>query len=175
MSGRERAIHPRVTINPLSSSSAAQICSSRLYDPSNQVSKSAGVQDGPPKLSKLGSDMKQLEDLLQTDPSKFKQVTSEIAQKLQDAAQSAADSGHGQEAGALNDMAAKFKTASEAGTMPHLHRGHHDRSPTSSSTIDRNTSLTDVEGLLTQYTQYTAKDPMSTLTGILDGVLGTAK
>jgi hypothetical protein len=119
--------------------------------------------------------MKQLESLQETNPDKFKEVTATISQKLEDAAKAAAASGDPQQASALNDLAAKFKTASETGKMPHLHRGHGGAHalppPDTESDSSSNPATTDLATLLAKYTQNSAVDPMATLSGIMSSVL----
>ncbi|MCX6627413.1 MAG: hypothetical protein NTW28_07270 [Candidatus Solibacter sp.] len=168
-----------MTINARSSSLAAtQVTASRRPGTTNQVRNSTAVQDDSPQVSKLGSYMKQLASLLETNPDKFKDTTATIAQKLEAAAKSAADSGDTRLAAALNDLAAKFKTASETGTMPQLHREHggHHRSSTnsSSSSSSSGTLSTDLATLMAEYSKHSGSDPMSTLSGILDDVFGSA-
>jgi len=73
--------------------------------------------------------MSELQDLQKTDPDKFKQVTSEIADRLRQDASSAT----GQQATFLNKLADKFQQASQSGDMSSLqppagasgHHGHH--------------------------------------------------
>jgi hypothetical protein len=111
-------------------------------------------------LSELGTLMKALQNLEKTDPAKFKEVTAEVTKKLEDAAKTAADSGDTQGAEALNGLAAKFKTASETGKAPHLHRG----APPASKHQD----------LLTMFQNGSGTDPFSTLTDILNSEIGSA-
>jgi hypothetical protein len=127
--------------------------------------------------------MKQLHDLQGSDNAGFKQLTGTIAQKLKDAASSAASAVDDQQAEALNDLAAKFKTASETGKMPHLghHGGHH--APAAASAADpsaaddpagSSTAATDnskVKDLLAMFSQNSGTDPMQVLSGILESVL----
>jgi hypothetical protein len=109
-----------MTINSLSSSSAiSQIAAYGTFNGSSRISQ-AGVQQDSSQVSDFGKLMNQLESLQQSDPEKFKETTAQIADKLEAAAKEAANSGDSQQASALNDMASKFKTASETGDMPDL-------------------------------------------------------
>ena len=109
-----------MTINSLSSSSAiSQIAAYGTFNGSSRISQ-AGVQQDSSQVSDFGKLMKQLESLQQSDPEKFKKTTAQIADKLEAAAKEAANSGDSRQASALNDMASKFKTASETGEMPDL-------------------------------------------------------
>jgi len=73
--------------------------------------------------------MSELQDLAKSDPDKFKQVTSEIADKLRQEASSAT----GNQATFLGKLADKFEQASQSGDMSSLqppsgvsgHHGHH--------------------------------------------------
>jgi hypothetical protein len=140
-------------------------------------------------ISELGSLMKQLQSLETSDPAKFKEVTSDIASKLQDAAKTAAAGGDSQGAQALNDLASKFTTASETGKMPHLHKGghHHMAPPTTDADGDTSTtsatsstapagastSLTQYQNMLAMFQQTSSSDPFSTLTSILSSEFAT--
>ncbi len=73
--------------------------------------------------------MSELQNLRKSDPDKFKQVTGEIADKLQQEASSAT----GQQATFPNKLADRFSQASQSGDMSALqpsggvsgHHGHH--------------------------------------------------
>ena len=133
--------------------------------------------------------MKQLQSLETSDPAKFKEVTGDIATKLQDAAKTAADSGDPQGAEALNDLAAKFKTSSETGKMPHVHKGHGghhtaappadaDSDPSSTSATSTTASSISVaagkyQDLTAMFQQNSGNDPLATLTSILSSDLSS--
>lgn len=89
------------------------------------------------QLSPLAQLLASLQKLQQTDPAKFKDVTEQIAAKLQDAAKT--DTANGNTAGAsqLTQLASDFTTASTSGQLPdiqdvaksvsgahHHHHGH---------------------------------------------------
>ena len=94
-------------------------------DPSAPSSAGAST----PQVSGPGKWMSELQSLANSDPDKFKQVTSEIAQKLRQDASSAT----GNQAAFLDKLADKFDQASQAGSMSALqppagasgHHGHH--------------------------------------------------
>ena len=75
-------------------------------------------------ISKPGQLMGELTSLAQTDPDKFKTVTTQIAQQLKDAASSQSDSA----AGVLNKIADRFGAASQSGNAsdltPDLNQAH---------------------------------------------------
>ena len=111
-----------MTVSTLSSSLyiGNQYSTSQIRRASSAAVQDASDQNGASGVSKLGSYMKQLEELQSSDPTKFKEVTAEIAQKLKDAAQTATDNGDDGQAEALSDLADQFTTASENGSMPDL-------------------------------------------------------
>lgn len=187
------------------SSISSLLSSSQLESVTNKKSTSSTqgtsglATDGPPGLSQMASLMKQLEDLQQSDPAKFKEVAAEIAQKLKDAAQAATESGDTQKAQALTDLADKFTTASEDGTMPDLRppdgaNGVPPMGPPpgpppgsdsddSSSTDDTTStdatssasaaSLAKYKEMLALFAKSSESNPMATLEGILSDALST--
>src|SRR5262249_14755103 len=73
--------------------------------------------DQPPaKLSGFAQKMSALKSLEQSDPAKAKQVLSDIASKIKDAAQNAT----GAEADRLNAIADKFQKAADSGDLSQL-------------------------------------------------------
>jgi hypothetical protein len=79
-----------------------------------------------------------LQQLQQQSPDQFKQITANIAAKLQHAAKDAQGQGNAAWANELNQLASQFQTASTTGQMPtvqslqqagmsgnHHHGGHH--------------------------------------------------
>ena len=79
-----------------------------------------------------------LQQLQQQSPDQFKQITANIAAKLQQAAKDAQSQGNATWANELNQLANQFQTASTTGQMPtvqslqqagmsghHHHGGHH--------------------------------------------------
>ncbi len=78
--------------------------------------------------------LKQLQQLQQTDPAKFKQVTADIASKLQEEAKQVG----GSQGQALSKIADQFQQASQTGTLAPLqaggHHGHHHAQAASPST-----------------------------------------
>jgi hypothetical protein len=67
-------------------------------------------------LSKPGQLFSQLQNLAQTDPAKFKEVTAEIASQLKNAASSHT----GKQADFLNALAGRFDAASQSGNVSDL-------------------------------------------------------
>jgi hypothetical protein len=93
-----------------------------------------------------------LQQLLQSNPAQYKQVTQQIATNLQTAAQTATASGNTTAAAQLTQLATDFSNASSSGQLPNLqdlasaigggHHGHHHHggSSTASSSSSSATS-----------------------------------
>lgn len=109
---------------------------------STQSPRQADRQQLSPFAQLLGT----LQQLQQSDPAKYVQVTSQIATKLQSAAQTALSQGKTAAADQLNQLATDFADASKTGQMPniqglaqaagahhHHHHGHASPSGSSSS------------------------------------------
>lgn len=82
-------------------------------DSTAPVNRSSDNTTDQAKFSDFGKLMAKLQDLSVNDPEKFKKVTSEIAEKLKDAAGSAT----GQDKEFLEKMAENFTKASESGNV----------------------------------------------------------
>ena len=72
-------------------------------------------------VSPLAHILSQLQQLQQTDPAKLKTVLTDIANRLQAAAQQAS----GSEGQALSNLASKFQQAAQTGNLSALQPGHH--------------------------------------------------
>jgi hypothetical protein len=87
--------------------------------------------------------MNTLQQLQQSDPAKFAQVTQQIATNLQSAAQTATAGGNTAAASQLNNLATDFRSASTSGQLPNVadlakamsdgHHHHHASSTSASS------------------------------------------
>jgi len=84
--------------------------------------------------------MSALQQLQQSDPTKYGQVTQQIAANLQDAAQTAQGGGNTSAANQLNQLATDFTNASKSGELPNIqdlaqaiggHHHHHHSHPAS--------------------------------------------
>jgi hypothetical protein len=157
---------------------------------SSAVDSSSLVQSSDnSRLSPFAQLLNTLQQLQQTDPAKYQQVTGQIATNLQSAAQTAQADGNTTAANQLNQLATDFTNASKNGQLPNVqdlaqavgshHHHHHSHaaagSDSSSSTGASNTSSTDPTQLLSQLlsafqsnsTQTAAQDPMSIILGTL--------
>ena len=64
--------------------------------------------------------MSTLQQLQQSDPTKYQQVTQQIATNLQSAAQTAQAEGNTTAANQLNQLATDFTNASQSGQLPNV-------------------------------------------------------
>jgi hypothetical protein len=104
------------------------------------------------QLSPFAQMLSELQQLQQTNPTKYEQVTGQIATNLQNAAQTAQADGNSTAANQLNQLAADFTSASQSGQLPNLqdlsqaagggHHHHHHHHSESSSTDPSATSGT---------------------------------
>ncbi len=139
------------------------------------------------QLSPFIQMMSTLDQLHQSDPAKYKQVTQQIATNLQSAAQTAQADGNSAAASELNQIASHFTNASNTGQFPTIqelaqaiaghHHHHHahaappdpnassDTGSGSSSTSSGNTPSQSASPLLSAFqangTQNDSLNPMS--------------
>jgi len=160
------------SINNLANSYLQQLLGTNLSGAGlslNTASKSASTTSSQPpdngQLSPFAQLMSSLQQLQQSNPTEYQQVTQQIATNLQSAAQSATNAGNTSAANQLNTLASDFTSASQSGQLPnisdlaqaiggggghHHHHGHHatssdsstDSSSSSSSSSTSSTSST---------------------------------
>jgi HSP90 family molecular chaperone len=86
--------------------------------------------NGKVDLSQAAQVFSKLQDLSQSDPAKFKQITANISSQLK----AEADQSTGAAQTFLSNLAGKFQTASQTGSTSALHHGHgHHSAPTQSA------------------------------------------
>ncbi len=148
------------------------------------------LQQENSQLSPFAQLMSTLQQLQQSDPTKYQQVTQQIATNLQKAAQTAQAEGNSTAANQLNSVASDFTSASKSGQLPniqdlaqavgghhHHDHGHHvstdSDGDTNSSSSSPSTSQS-LSQLLTAFqangTQNDALNPMSIILNTLSGV-----
>jgi hypothetical protein len=118
-----------MSINSVSSISTLldiQSVSTPSPSPASATDASAATSGVNVDISKPGQLMSELTALAQSDPTKFKSVTADIAKQLQDAASSQS----GSSASFLDKLADKFSAASQSGSAADLApsgkaHGHH--------------------------------------------------
>ena len=125
------------------------------------------------QLSPFVQVMNTLQQLQQSDPTQYQQVTQQIATNLQAAAQTAQSSGNTTAANQLTQLATDFTNASPSGQLPSIqalaqamgghHHHHHHSSSTSSSSTSSSSSATDqlLAAFQTSSTQNDSLDPTS--------------
>jgi hypothetical protein len=72
------------------------------------------------QLSPFAQMMSMLQQLQQSDPTKYQQVTQQIATNLQNAAQTAQTDGNSTAAAQLSKLAGDFNSASQSGQLPNV-------------------------------------------------------
>ena len=128
-------------LNTLSSSYLQSIIGSALQGAgsTNQTSTSSSAVDSSSlvqssdnsRLSPFAQLLNTLQQLQQSDPTKYQQVTGQIATNLQSAAQTAQSDGNTTAANQLNQLATDFTNASKSGQLPNVQDlaqavgGHH--------------------------------------------------
>lgn len=110
------------------------------------------------QLSPLGQVLSTLQQLQQSNPTEYKQVTQQIATNLTTAAQTAQSAGNTTEANQLTHLAGDFTNASTSGQLPNIqdlaqavggghHHHHHSGSaaatPANSSSTSTNQTQSD--------------------------------
>ena len=197
-------------LNTLSSSYLQSIIGSALQGAgstnqtstsSSAVSSSSPVQSSDnSRLSPFAQLLNTLQQLQQTDPTKYQQVTGQIATNLQSAAQTAQSEGNTTASNQLNQLATDFTNASKSGQLPNVqdlaqavgghHHHHHshaapadpDSSSTTGATSTSSTSSTSPSQTLSQLlsafqsssTQTGTTDPMSIILSTLSSAGITA-
>jgi hypothetical protein len=102
------------------------------------------------QLSPFAQVMSTLQQLQQSDPAKYQQVTQQIATNLQSAAQTATSEGNTTAATQLNQLSNDFSTASKNGQLPNIpdmaqamsghHHHHHAHAASGDSSSNSNTN-----------------------------------
>ena len=146
---------------------------------------SIALQPDNQQLSPFAQMLSQLQQLQQTDPAKYQQVTGQIATNLESAAQTAQTDGNSTLAAQLNKLATDFTNASQSGQLPniqdlaqaasgHHHHHHHHAEPASgddgnsSSTSSASQALTQLLSGLQSGTQDASTDPTKIILNTLD-------
>jgi hypothetical protein len=192
-------------LNTLSSSYLQSIIGSALQGAgstnqtnttSSAVGSSSPVQSSDnSRLSPFAQLLNTLQQLQQTDPTKYQQVTRQIATNLQSAAQTAQSDGNTTSATQLNQLATDFTNASKSGQLPNVqdlaqavgghHHHHHahaaradsdSSSPTAATSTSPSQTLSQLlSAFQSSSTQTGAQDPMSIILSTLSsaGITGS--
>ncbi len=139
-----------------SSSYLQQILATALQNTSRSTNTAGSVLNGAgtsaiptqpdnSQLSPFAQLLNTLQQLQQSDPTKYQQVTQQIATNLQTAAKTAQANGNTAAATELNKLAADFTNASSSGNLPNIqdlaqamggHHHHHAQAASSDSDGD---------------------------------------
>jgi len=121
--------------------------------------------------------MNTLQQLQQSDPAKYQQLTQQIATNLQAAAQTAQSSGNTTAATQLNQLATDFTNASKSGQLPNIQDlaqamgGHHHHHHHADSTSSASSTSSTLDQLLASFqagaAQNDSLDPMSIILSTL--------
>lgn len=134
------------------------------------------------RLSPFVQVMSTLQQLQQSDPSQYQQVTQQIAANLQSAAQTAQSQGNTAAANQLNQLASDFTSASQNGQLPnvqdlakalsghHHHGGHHHSHAVSSESSSDSSSSQLLSAFQANTSQSEALNPLS----IIENTLASA-
>jgi len=136
-------------------------------------------------LSPFAQVLSTLQQLQETNPTQYQQVTSEIASQLQTAAQTATSDGNTQAAANLTQLSTDFQNASQNGQLPnvqdlakaiggghHHFGGHHHVASSSSSDPDNDGDTTSTNGTPSIATPATSSS--SGISQLLDSILATS-
>lgn len=106
------------TLNSINTSLLSEISSLNASQTSSSTSSaSSATSTDSVNFSQVAKLMRQLRQVQQSNPTEFKQVMSDAATNLKDAATQTTDT---QEAAALNDLASRFQSAADTGSLSSL-------------------------------------------------------
>ncbi len=114
------------------------------------------------QLSPFAQLMSTLQQLQQSDPTKYQQVTQQIATNLQSAAQTAQSQGNTTAANQLNQLSTDFTSASKTGQLPNIqdlaqaassghHHHHHFHSSSTNADSSSSSSTNPLSQLLSAF------------------------
>jgi len=136
---------------------------------------SISLQPDSNQLSPFAQVLSTLQQLQQTDPAKYQQVTQQIAVNLQNAAQTATSAGNTAAASQLNQLSTDFSNASKSGQLPNIqdlaqavgghHHHHHAHYTSADSDADSSSQLQSASQ--TNGCQSAAVNPMSIIVSTL--------
>jgi hypothetical protein len=156
----------------------------------SSTSATSSPQQDSGQLSPFAQLMNELQQLQQSNPTEYQQVTQQIATNLQTAAKTATADGNTSAATQLTQLATDFTNASQSGQLPnvsdlaqaiggghHHHHGHHADSSSSStdaSSSSSTSSTSPLQQLLAAFqfnaanaTQNESLNPLSIITSTL--------
>jgi hypothetical protein len=134
----------------------------------NTSSSPVGQQPDSSQLSPFAQLLNTLQQLQQSDPTQYQQVTQQIATNLQSAAQTAQSDGNTTTANQLNQLATDFTNASQSGQLPNIqdlaqamggghHHHHHSHASSSDSSSDSSSGSSSTSALSTSSASSTSQ------------------
>jgi len=176
-------------INNLTSSYLQSILDAGLQKSNSTANSSSSTgtssvtaQSENGQLSPFAQVMSTLQQLQQSNPTEYQQVTQQIATNLQSAAQTATADGNSTQATQLNQLATDFTSASQSGQLPNIqdlaqamsgghHHHHHHVAASSDADGDSSTGTSQISQLLAAFqansAQNEATNPMAIITNTL--------
>jgi hypothetical protein len=150
-----------------------------LFGGTTSASGTSGTQaipqDGSPQLSPFAQLMSTLQQLQQSNPAEYSQVTQQIATNLQSASQTAQANGNTAQAQQLNKLSTDFQSASTNDQLPNIsdlaqamggggrHHHHHYSQGNSSSSDSSGSSTNATSSTATTASGSTATQSLSQL------------
>jgi len=178
------------SLTSLAGSYVQSLLGSTLTSKSGVATRSGAVGSASPaqdvnRLSPFAELLTTLQQLQQSNPARYSQVTHQIAANLTNAAQTAQSNGDSPAAGLLNQWAGEFNSASQNNQLPdlqhlalatrhHLHHRHSGANPADSSGGATGDTTSDLVSQLTLSYQGSAgtsqsTDPMAIVGSTLAG------
>jgi hypothetical protein len=154
----------------------------------SSAASSVTAQPDNSQISPFAQLMSTLQQLQQSNPAKYAQVTQQISTNLQSAAQTATSSGNTAAASQLNQLATDFSNASTSGQLPNVqdlaqamgagggghHHHHHASSTSASSTSSSGSSASQtMSQLLSAFQANTSQSASSASTDPMSIIMST--
>jgi hypothetical protein len=176
------------SINNLSSSYLQQLLAtntnSTAKNQNGASTSSVTAQPENSQLSPFAQLMSTLQQLQQTNPAEYKQVTAQIAANLQTAAQTATTEGNSSQATQLSQLANDFTSASQSGQLPNMqdlaqaigggHHHHHSHAASSSSDSTSTSTSSQLSQLLAAFQSNSAQNDATNPLAIITNTLSSA-
>jgi hypothetical protein len=143
------------------------------------AASSAGLSSDNSHLSPLAQVLSTLQQLQQSDPSEYQQLTGQISTNLKAAAQTATTDGNTSHANQLNQLATDFSNASQSGQLPNVqdlaqsiggggHHHHHSEASSSDSSSTSASTQTQSQATSSLFGNTTQNNPQDALSVILN-------
>jgi len=167
------------SLNNLSSSYLQQFLSTTFQNTSAAAQTQSSTGTSPVaaesengQLSPFAQLMSTLQQLQQSNPTEYQQVTQQIATNLQTAAQTATTDGNSTQATQLSQLATDFTTASQSGQLPNIqdlaqaiggggHHHHHSEAASSATDTDSTSSTGTSQTLSQQLAAFEANSSLN--------------